>query len=172
MINRIFSIVIILIAFSQVGKAQQAKAVLNSGTVKSAQKTLYQEVFEADSLLFNAFNNCDTTTYKKFFKEDIEFYHDLGGLTVGIENELKSVKEMCARGNHIRRELVKSSLEVYPLKNYGAIEIGVHNFYHTNKGETEKPSGTYKFVQVWEKKDGQWKISRIISYGHDHMNNN
>ncbi|WP_293307694.1 nuclear transport factor 2 family protein [Pedobacter sp. UBA5917] len=139
-----------------------------------AQKTppphtdsLYQAIVKADSLLFNAFNNCDTATYRKFLKDDLEFYHDLGGLTVGADKEMLSIKEMCERGNHIRRELIKSSLEVHPLKGYGAVEIGIHCFYHTNKGQKEKISGTYKFVQVWQLKDGNWKLARVISYGHN-----
>ncbi|WP_409415990.1 nuclear transport factor 2 family protein [Flavobacterium sp. PS2] len=132
---------------------------------------LYYEIKKADSTLFAAFNRCDTVAYKKFFVDDLEFYHDLGGLTTSFKSELASFKEMCARGSNIRRELVESSLEVYPIKNYGAVEIAVHNFYHTNKGEKEKPSGTYKFIHVWQHKDGEWRISRIISYGHDSMKN-
>lgn len=134
---------------------------------------LYRDVAKADSLLFNAFNNCDTLTYRKFIAEDIEFYHDLGGLNIGADYEMRSIMEMCARGNKIRRELIKSTLEVYPIKGYGAVEIGVHTLYHTNKGQTqEKISGTYKFVQLWQFKDGAWKLSRVISYGHDDMRNN
>ena len=168
---------LLVLALSLTAHAQQTKKAAQKKTQPQTKITiahsdsLYEEIFKADSLLFQAFNTCDTVTYKKYFTEDLEFYHDLGGLTVGLDNELKSIHEMCARGNHIRRELVKSSLEVYPLKNFGAVEIGVHNFYHTNPGATEKPSGTYKFVQVWQKKDGQWKITRIISYGHDSMKN-
>ncbi len=134
-----------------------------------APDSLYKAIVKADSLLFNAFNNCDTVTYRKFIKDDLEFYHDLGGLAVGADIEMLSIKEMCARGNHIRRELIKSSLEVHPLKGYGAVEIGIHRFYHTNKGQKEKISGTYKFVQVWQLKDGGWKLARVISYGHDEM---
>jgi ketosteroid isomerase-like protein len=144
-----------------------------SDTVKlnKTKSDLYLEIFQADSTLFNAFNNCDSITYKKFFTDDLEFYHDVGGLSVGINIEMQEFREMCERGTHIRRELLKGALEVYPIKNYGAIEIGIHRFFHTNKGQQEKPSGTYKFIQVWQKKDGQWKISRVISYGHDDMKN-
>jgi hypothetical protein len=133
---------------------------------------LYKDVQRADSLLFQAFNTCDSLTYLKLLKDDIEFYHDLGGLNIGTAYEMKAFREMCARGNHIRRELVKSSLEVYPIKGYGAVEMGVHTFYHTNKGQTqEKVSGTYKFVQVWQFNDGFWKLARVISYGHNVMHN-
>ncbi|RQO75199.1 DUF4440 domain-containing protein [Pedobacter sp. KBW06] len=133
---------------------------------KPSKTTLFKEIAQADSLMFNAVNNCDTLTYKKFLSPDMEFYHDLGGLTIGADNEVKSIVETCARGNHIRRELVPGSLEVYPIKGYGAIETGAHRFYYTNKGEQEKLSGTFKFVHVWQHKDGQWRLHRVISYGH------
>ncbi|PYF75872.1 uncharacterized protein DUF4440 [Pedobacter nutrimenti] len=150
---------------------QDNSSALKKDKLAAEQAVLYQEILKADSLLFHAFNNCDSVTYKKFFKPDLEFYHDLGGLTIGSENELKSFREMCKRGNHIRRELIKSSFEVHPLKGYGAVEIATHRFYHTNKGQQEKISGTYKFIHIWQFKDGQWKISRIISYGHDEIHN-
>ena len=150
-----------------------ASALFAQQTPGVATKELYNAVVKADSLLFNAFNNCDTVTYRKFIKDDIEFYHDLGGLNVGADYEMRSIKEMCARGNHIRRALIKSTLEIYPIKGYGAVEIGVHTFYHTNKGENqEKVSGTYKFVQLWEFKENAWKLARVISYGHTEMHNN
>jgi len=48
---------------------------------------------------------------------------------------------------------------------------GIHRFFHTNIGQQEKPSDTYKFIQVWKKTAGQWQIVRVISYGHDDMKN-
>lgn len=154
--------------------AQQVETSLNNKVHEksNASTDLFNQIRIADSSLFYASNNCDSLNYKKYFTDDLEFYHDLGGLTIGIKNELQSFKEMCARNSAIRRELVKGSLEVYPLKNFGAVEIGVHRFYHTNKGQSEKLSGTYKFIHVWKNVNGEWKISRIISYGHDNMNNN
>jgi ketosteroid isomerase-like protein len=175
MIRKIFSALIPVILSINVSFAQQAdQSKLKESKLPpaaSASTDLYKKIEQADSLVFNAFNNCDSITYKKYFTQDLEFYHDLGGLTVGLDNELKGFTEMCTRGNHIRRELIKSSLEVYPLKGYGAVEIGIHRFYHTNKGQQEKISGTYKFIHIWQFKDGQWKISRVISYSHNEVNN-
>lgn len=149
-----------------------ANALFAQKTSPQETNQLYKDIAKADSLLFDAFNNCDTVTYRKFLNNDIEFYHDLGGLNVGADYEVRSIKEMCARGNKIRRELIKSSLEVHAIKGYGAVEIGTHTFYHTNKGQTqEKVSGTYRFVQLWQLKDGVWKLARVISYGHDKMSN-
>jgi ketosteroid isomerase-like protein len=173
MFNKIFGFLLLLIFFISSSSAQQADtsrpAKAKIGLVASTD--LFNEIAHVDSALFNASNTCDSVTYKKYFTDDLEFYHDIGGLTVGSKSEFQSFREMCARGTLIRRELVKGSLEVYPIKNYGAVEIGIHRFFHTNKGQEEKPSGTYKFIHVWQKKDGQWKISRVISYGHDEMKN-
>jgi ketosteroid isomerase-like protein len=149
--------------------AQQVDlANLNDSKTKSQTTTnLYKEIAFADSCLFTAFNHCDSMTYKKYFTDDLEFYHDRGGLTVSLKSELKSFNDNCATDLHLRRELVKNTLEVEPIKDYGAIQIGSHRFYHTNKDGTEKLNGTYKFIHVWQKKNGDWKISRVISYGHD-----
>jgi hypothetical protein len=62
------------------------------------------------------------------------------------------------------RELVDGSLEVYPIKGYGAIEIGAHRFCHTEDGKLD--CGTFRFLQVWRFKDGAWKVSRDVSFGH------
>ena len=173
--NKKFFFLLVTIFSTIVNSAQQvhtSKLNKDESKINLASSTnLYIEIFQADSTLFHASDNCDSVAYEKFFTDELEFYHDIGGLTVGIKNELQSFREMCARGSHIRRELVKGSLEIYPIKNYGAIEIGIHRFYHTNKGQEEKLSGTYKFIHVWQKKDDHWKISRVISYGHTDMKN-
>ncbi len=64
----------------------------------------------------------------------------------------------------IRRELVPGSLEVYPIKDYGALELGQHRFCHQENGKEE--CGTFRFAMVWRKSGGLWQISRVLSYGH------
>jgi ketosteroid isomerase-like protein len=140
-------------------------------TQRTPATALYKQIMQVDSSVFAAFNRCDSVAYKPFFAPDLEFYHDLGGLARGRQVEMQSLREMCARGTPMRRELVKGSADVHPLKNYGAVEMGVHRFYHTNKGGTEKPSGTYKFIHVWQRTPTGWRITRIISYGHEKMSN-
>ncbi|WP_298738785.1 nuclear transport factor 2 family protein [uncultured Chitinophaga sp.] len=135
-----------------------------------SQDELYQEIYRQDSIFFSAFNRCDTVTYRGYLTADFEFYHDLGGLHY-LDEEMQSMREMCTRNSHIRRELVKPSLEIHKLGDNGALEIGVHRFYHTNPGQEEHISGTYKFVQVWQRKGKAWQLSRVISYDHGKMNN-
>jgi hypothetical protein len=55
-------------------------------------------------------------------------------------------------------------LEVYRLKGYGAVEIGVHRF--RQPARPEEGEGEAKFVHVWQYKDGEWKVTRVISYDH------
>jgi|ERR1035437_989546 hypothetical protein len=151
---------------------QSVKKTLKDTTQVIQQPTeIYKEIVKVDSLLFNAFNTCDSVTYKNFLTDDFEFYHDQGGLHY-LDEEMQSIKEMCDRNSHIRRELLEKTLEIYKIGENDALEIGVHRFFHTNKGETEHLSGIYKFIQIWQKKDGIWKLKRVISYGHDKMNNN
>ena len=57
------------------------------------------------------------------------------------------------------------TLEVYPLNGYGAVEIGVHRFYHPYE-QDHGEVGEAKFIHVWQNKDGVWKITRVISYDH------
>lgn len=126
---------------------------------------LYDSIAYLDSIFFNAFNTRDLEKLKALLSDSLEFYHDLGGVTNYIQN-IDAFKRTFASERKLRRELEKGSLEVYPIKDYGAVETGIHRFYATEKGQQEQLSSEAKFVQVWQKKNGAWKITRIISYGH------
>ena len=78
---------------------------------------------------------------------------------------VEAARKLCGKQ---RRELVPGTLEVYPIPGYGAIEVGAHRFYHPKEGTTEEVGGTVaaKFLHVWQNKDGEWKITRVISYAH------
>lgn len=126
---------------------------------------LYAEIAHMDSVMFNAFNAHDVEKLKTTFSEDLEFYHDKGGLTgyvQSMENFSKLFENNKATG--LRRDLVKGSLEVYPIKDYGAIETCLHKFCHVENGKND--CGTFKNVMVWQKKDGQWRVTRVVSYDH------
>jgi hypothetical protein len=127
---------------------------------------LYDTIARLDSVFFNAFNTRDLDQLTGLLSENLEFYHDLGGVTNYRQN-IEAFKKTFGSERRVRRELVPRSLEVYPIKDYGAVETGIHRFYATEKGQQEKLSSEAKFVQVWRKKDGEWKITRIISYGHE-----
>jgi ketosteroid isomerase-like protein len=128
-------------------------------------RELYDSIAYLDSIFFNAFNTKDLDKVKAFLSDDLEFYHDLGGVTNYTQN-IDAYKGAFESERKLRTEIIRRTLEVYPIKDYGAVETGIHRFYATEKGQQEKLSSEAKFVQVWQKKNGGWKITRIISYGH------
>ena len=134
---------------------------------QSSQKTpqpeeLYRTIALLDSALFDSYNTCDLEKFTTFFTDNVEFYHDQGGLTTGAKTLAEQVKKnICGK---TRRELVDGTLQVYPMHGYGAVQLGVHRFYQA--GEGSGPTGIAKFIHLWQRKDGAWKITRVISYDH------
>ena len=94
---------------------------------QSAKDSIYNEIAHMDSVVFNAFNTRDVEKFKSLFDQDLEFYHDKGGLT-NYEHTINFMKEVAKNNNGLRRDLVKGSLEVYPIPGYGAMEIGGLHF--------------------------------------------
>jgi hypothetical protein len=103
-----------------------------------------------------------------FFTEDLEFYHDKGGLTTPRIKLIESIRNgLCGNENFwLRREAVPGSVRVFPLNNYGAILSGEHVFYVNEKGKKERLDGLAKFTHVWQFKSNVWRMSRVLSYDH------
>lgn len=128
---------------------------------------LKKEIVNMDSILFSAFNNCDTETLGKLHAEDLEFYHDLAGLIKGRQSFVESVKNGVCRGDaKITRTLLKETLQVYPLKNFGAIQMSDHRFDISVIKTGEKMTSIAKMIAIWQLTDGQWQITRTVSFDH------
>ncbi len=129
-----------------------------------ADSELYRAIAAQDAALFEAYNRCELAKLAAFFVEDLEFYHDKSGLMRSRQSLVEAVKNnICGK---VRRELVPGTLEVYPLDNYGALEVGVHRFHHPARDDRE-PVGEAKFVHLWQRQEGGWSITRVISYDHN-----
>ncbi|MCC6725396.1 MAG: nuclear transport factor 2 family protein [Saprospiraceae bacterium] len=150
--NLLFTICFAM-AFSAAAMAQPA----------SSSDPLFREILAMDSVLFTAFNNRDLETLRKVFSEDLEFYHDKGGLTNYAQN-MEAFKTNFANENWPKRELIREGMEVYSVPGFGAMQIGEHRFCHWENGKMD--CGTFKYVHVWQQKDGVWKLVRVVSYGH------
>ena len=129
----------------------------------ASRSSLYDEIAQLDSVLFDAFNNHKLDKVKTLFTQDLEFYHDKNGLS-GYQQNMEAFASLFGSNSDLRRDLVKGSLEVYPIKDYGAIQTGLHTFCHTENGK--QICGTFKFVHIWQRQNGEWKISRVVSYDH------
>jgi ketosteroid isomerase-like protein len=133
----------------------------------------FDEIAAADHALFSAFfDRCDLDALAKMVTDDFEMFHDKNGfMTKSGKEFLDGIKQTCARQKtgedyRARRELVPGTLKVYPLNNYGAVEIGVHRFYQLLPGKPEKLVEVSQFTHVWKKEESGWKISRVLSYDH------
>ena len=145
---------LVLLAFSSISAVAQSVA---------QPDPLFTIIQSLDTKLFDAYNHCDLTTLGAMVSDDLEFYHDQTGLSVGKAPFLAAIKEnICGK---VQRALLPDTLEVYPLKGYGAVEIGIHRFHHP--GHPEDGVGDAKFVTLWQNKDGAWKVTRVISYNHN-----
>jgi len=135
----------------------------NESTVVTSQIELFNKVANLDSSLFAAYNSKNLDLMKTYFTKDLEWYQDNGGL-IDFEKVFSNFQSIFNRDYDLKRKLIRESLEVHPIENYGAIEIGKHQFKHVENGKLE--IGTFKFVMIWKNNNGNWKISRVISYDH------
>jgi hypothetical protein len=121
---------------------------------------LFEELARMDHELFEAaFVTCNASKFRAIFTDDAEFYHDRTGAAVG---EAARTLKSCPRDNGVTRTLVPASLEVYPMQGYGAIQIGRHFF--ARKGEPG--SEIARFVHLWKREDGAWRLARVLSFDH------
>lgn len=133
--------------------------------------SLYEEIAKMDSLMIStAQRDCNLDAYESFLSEDFEFFHDKGGFTESKEKEMADMAIFCGEEQRsrqpLRRQLIKSSLKVYPMDNYGALEFCDHLFYLQINDGTEKLIGSGKMTALWKRENNEWKVTRIISYDH------
>src|SRR5688500_14157771 len=152
-------------SFLAVALATAAFACAAEPAKPTAPDQLEDTVAALDSAVFDAFNRCSDpkqlAKHAGYFADDVEFYHDNGGVTWSRDEMLANTKKNVC-GN-FRRELVPGTLKVFPIKDFGAIALGSHRFCQFASGKCE---GIADFTMIWRHKDGAWLITRVLSYGH------
>jgi len=126
---------------------------------------------ERDDAFWRAYNACDTKAFRGFLSSDVEFYHDRGGPTIGLDAlDTALATKLCGGASKLRREIVPATVRWSILRNgdavYGAIVAGDHLFYVREPGKAEFLDGRARFVSLWLLKDGAWKMARLLSYDH------
>ena len=136
-------------------------------------KELTDMIAAKDRELFAAvFDKCDTKALAAMVTDDLEFYHDKGGLTSKTgAGFVKDIEGMCERQKagtdyRARREVVPGTLKVYPIANYGAVQVGEHRFYRLFPDKPEKLVEVALFTMLWKKEGEKWKLARVLSYDH------
>jgi hypothetical protein len=133
----------------------------------TSAEALTKKIIALDAEAFDAYNTCNLEKSKTFFTDDLEFYHDKGGLIQGVDKLMEAMKNNICNDpkRKVLRKPLAGTFKVYPLDGYGAILTGDHDFYIVENGK-EKKTGTAKFTHVWLLKDGYWKMARVLSYDH------
>jgi hypothetical protein len=130
-----------------------------------SQDSLYTVISALDSAVFDAYNHCEIEKMASYFSKDLEFYHDQGGLAVGLQALRNAMQQnICGK---VRRTLVEGTLKVFPLQGYGAVVTVEHLFCDSRKkARCDKTDEIAKATTLWDNRDGTWKATRVISYDH------
>lgn len=154
-----FFTILSLLLICQISHSQNTIKEIYASEYEPVDKKLYDIIVAMDKEYFDAYNTCDMKKQESLYSENLEFFHDEGGLTTSKQDILASIeKNICGK---VTRTLIEGSIEVYPIKDYGAIEIGYHKFFNNQEPNAEsKPS---KFILVWKNEEDKWLITKVIS---------
>lgn len=130
-------------------------------------------ILRADSVFWTGYNTCNIPLMERYFTPDVEFYHDKGGVTLGVDSLFKTLRGGMCRDTanyRLRRAVVPNSVHVYAMRRggivYGAVIEGDHLFYIKRARQSEFLDGEARFTHLWLLKDGEWRMARVLSYNH------
>lgn len=129
----------------------------------SRYPALHRELMQQDSLLFRAFNTKDLAGLGKYFDPGLEIFQD----NTGYRNYTQSMEAFAGLFRQpytLTRTLLSATVEVFPVKDYGAVMTGSHRFCHVENGKEE--CATFRFVHIWKQEKDRWVLSRIVTYDH------
>lgn len=139
----------------------------------STDDSLHIELMAMDALVFETgYNECKLDIFDVVIHDDLEFYHDQGGLLTSKIDFIKGFEQsICSNPDHKPiRKLDKESVKVYPMFQngslYAAIQMGKHMFYIKEPGKELYQTSEADFIHLWVKEEGSWKLKRILSYDH------
>jgi hypothetical protein len=133
--------------------------IVGNGLPAVNMSSIYDTIVAMDAKWEDSYNNCKIEVMTEIMNEDLEFYHDRGGLMTSKTELINAVKNnICGK---VTRVLKKGSIEVSEIPGYGAVEIGMHGFH--NKQEPNAEVHFAKFVHVWKFDQNKWTITRVIS---------
>lgn len=150
-----------------------AVAVLLPRVALADAAAVQAEVQAADTAYWQAYNHCDYKTLDSLTAENVEFYHDLGGITLGRTELTGSVRDNICHDKDaaVRRDAKPDEVQTFLLhrggETYGALVTGQHHFFRVIKANgAVVPTDNARFSALWIKQDKGWKLSRVVSYDH------
>ena len=85
--------------------------------------SLFNEIARLDSLQFAAFNARQLDQLMNYFDPSLELYQDNTGVR-NFDETKQAFGGVFKMGYVLTRKLIAGTMEVYPIKDYGAIETG------------------------------------------------
>lgn len=163
-------IAVLVTGLMTVGASQPVLTV--PAVVLPDQPALEQAIAASDTRLFSLmFDRCDAPALADMVTEDLEFYHDKGGLMATRSVFVADYQRSCtARAApdawRSRRELTPGTMRVYAIPGVGAVEEGSHAFYERKGDGPERLTGRARFSVLWRLEDGHWRLARAFSIDH------
>ncbi len=152
------AVLTLLLALAPLATAPAFAAEATAPSLKDTIAALDRDVFDS-------FNRCSDPQqlhkHAGYFDPAVEFYHDTGGVTWTRDAMLANTRKYVC-GN-FTRELIPGTLEVFAIKDFGALARGQHRFCDS---KTHACDGLADFTILWRHQDGQWQITRVMSYAH------
>ncbi|WP_109700179.1 nuclear transport factor 2 family protein [Chitinophaga deserti] len=146
--------------------------VVSASARAQTDAAVSQQILEKDSLFWHAYNTCNLPQMASFYGKDLEFYHDKGGITLGADklNASFTAGPCNPAGDYrLRREALPGTVTVYPMRKadtvYGAVISGEHYFFIVKNGQSRR-EGHARFTHLWLLENGEWKMTRILSFDH------
>ena len=163
---------VVLAAASGTHAAEPGTAVRLTPGAAAPSTALVAELEALDRRLFDAVFGCDIPALRALVADDFEFLHDKWGRTAGSGAAfVEQIAQGCAKqatGENFRarREAVPGSMSVHVLADYGAMQMGEHRFFALQAGQPDRLTESGRFIDVWTREGGGWKLARVISYDH------
>jgi hypothetical protein len=129
-------------------------------------------VAAAEAGFWNAYNACDYAELNKRIANDVEFYTDVGGTTLGRTALVGRIRtNICGdaqvktrrdtKPEEIRTDLLTQNGQVI-----GALVSGTHYFYIKRGAAAEVPEGRTRYTNLWLLNKGKWELKRAFSVDH------
>jgi ketosteroid isomerase-like protein len=142
-------------------------------TVWADPASIQSEVQAADAAYWKAYNSCDFKALDALTADDVEFYHDVGGIIHGRGGLTAAVRDnICAaKDSTIRRNAAPEETQTFLLRRgdevYGALVTGQHHFFRVMEANgAAVPTNNARFSSLWVRHGKEWKLSRVMSYDH------
>ena len=131
-----------------------------------------EQIAARDLELFDVlFEQCAPDRMRALVTDDLEFYHDKGGASIGADKFVADYARSCEERKkpdawRSRRKPVDGTQAFDPVPGYGAIHTGEHVFYERQGDGPQKLVGRAKFANLWKLTPEGWRLSRVLSYAH------